>query len=315
MRIARRTLLAGLLATPALAQARPMQIIVGYPPGGGSDVLARVLAEAITRGSGRAVVVRNVAGAGGQIAATALLREPPEGSPLLAINHPDLTLAIQRGTAGLRAADFQAILVDVQDPRVMLVRRDGPIRSFAAFVEQARARPGTLSVSVTAGSAQELIAKWLFARLGIEVILAGYRGGAEASNALLSGDVTANIGDDFARFNLRDSTTALFIGAARPSPRWPEAPTLAAALAPFNVALPSPDFLARFGIYAVPARLKAEDGAGYQRLQAVLLQAHASAEYRAYAQRSRFEDLLIGKPGEAYEAAFAADGAAIAQLG
>lgn len=314
----RRMLMTGLaasLAAPAPAQeARPLQIIVGYPPGGGSDVLARVLGEAITKTAGRPVVVRNVAGAGGQIAATALLREPPENMTLLAINHPDLLLAIARGTAGLRAADFQVIMVDVQDPRVMLVKAGGDIESFGGFVQRAKARPGTLSFSVTAGSAQELMARWLNAQLGTDVIVVGYRGGAEASNALLSGDVAAHIGDDFARTNLRDMTKALFVGARQPSPRWPEAPTLADALAPFGVALPSPDFLSRFGIYVVPARLKAGDPAGYARLQRMLLEARSSPEFRDYVRRSRFEDLSIGKPGEEFEAAFVADMQAIAEI-
>lgn len=314
----RRTLIAGLgttLARPAFGQqGRPMQIIVGYPPGGGSDALARVLGEAITRATGRPVVIRNVAGAGGQIAATALLREPAENSPLLAINHPDLLLAVARGTAGLRASDFQVIMVDVQDPRVMLVKAGGGIDTFGQFVVRAKAEPGRLAVSVTANSAQELLAKWLNAQLGMDVIIAGYRGGAESSNALLSGDVTANIGDDFARYNLRDMTKALFVGAAQPSPRWPEAPTLARALAPLDVALPSPDFLSRFGIYVVPARLKAGDPTTYRRLQRTLLDARESAEFRDFITRSRLEDLSIGKPGEEYEAGFLADMVAMGAL-
>lgn len=316
----RRFLLGGVLAAPLLGgralgqEGRPLQIVVGYGPGGGSDVLARVLGEAVTRLTGRAVVVRNTAGAAGQIAAANLLREGGDGGQVLAINHPDLLLAAARPGSGLQAADFQVIMVDVQDPRIMLVKNGSDLDSFATFVRQARARPGALAVSATAGGAQELLAKWLFEKLGLDVTIAGYRGGAEAGNALLSGDVAANIGDDFSRLNLRDMTRALFTGARQPSPRWPEAPTLASVLEPFGVTLPSPDFLSRFGIYVVPARFKAADPAGYRRLQQVLLEARETPEFRAYLDRAQLRDISIGRPGEAFEAAFAADMAAIAAV-
>lgn len=300
---------------PAQAQnTRPLQVIVGYPPGGGTDALARVLGEAITKTTGRAVVVRNVPGAGGQIAASTLLREAADGSAVLAINHPDLLLAAARANAGFKAADFQVIAVDMQDPRILLVKAGSEFDTFASFVARAKAQPGKLAVSVTAGSAQELFAKWLLDKLALDVTVVGYKGGAEASNALLAGDVAASVGDDFARFNLRSMTRALFVGAQNKSPRWPEAPTLAAALAPLGVAPPTPDFLSRYGIYVVPAAFKAKDPAAYAKLQQTLLQARASAEFQDYVARSKLQDLSIGKRGEDFEATFAADGAEIAKI-
>src|SRR5688572_2249676 len=206
----RRAILAAAAAAavmPVFAQsAATLQIIVGYPAGGGTDVLARVLGDAITKTSGRAVVVRNVSGAGGQIAASTLLREGADGNTVLAINHPDLLLAVARGNAGFKASDFQVIAVDVQDPRILLVKKESDIDSLATFVARAKAQPGKLAVSVTTGSAQELFAKWLFDKLGLDVTSVGYKGGAEASNAVLAGDVAATVGDDFARYNLRPMT-------------------------------------------------------------------------------------------------------------
>jgi len=294
-------------AGDAQAQERPLQFIVGYPAGGGTDTLARVLADAIKRTTGRAAIVRNVPGAGGQLAAVTLLREGVDGSAILAINQPDLQLAVLRDTAGLKASDFQTIMVDVRDPRVILVKHGSELSSFATLVERARARPGTVAVSVTAGSGQELFAKWLFERLGVDVTVAGYRGGAEASNALLTGDVQATVGDDFARLNMRDTTQALVVGAQGASPRWPEAKTLSEALAPFGVVPPSPDFLSRYGVYAVPASFKASQPAAYAELQNMLLKARGAPEVMDYIARNKFEDLSIGKPGEAMSAAIEAD--------
>jgi tripartite-type tricarboxylate transporter receptor subunit TctC len=311
----RRRTLAGIALLPALAPgfARSalaqgaFQIIVGYPPGGGSDVLARVLGEPLAKLLGRPVVVKNMPGASGQIAATTLLRDGSDGQSILAINHPDLFMAVERSAGALKAADFQITMVDVQDPRVFLVKADSPIDSFAAFAARAKAEPGKLVVSVTAGSAQELFAKWLFNALGLDVIIVGYKGGAESSNALLTDVVAGSIGDDFARMNMRSLAKALFVGAQEQSPRWPEAPTLAAALAPFGITPPTANFLSRYGVYVVPAALKTKDSAAYLKLQQTLLQARASPEFQNYIAKSQLGDLSIGKPGEDFESAFAAD--------
>jgi tripartite-type tricarboxylate transporter receptor subunit TctC len=311
----RRQALAGIAALPALGAARSalaqdgrtFQIIVGYPPGGGSDVLARVLGEPLGKLLGRNVIVKNIPGASGQIAATSLLREGSDGQSILAINHPDLLMAVERSAGALKAADFQVIMVDVQDPRVFLVKADSAIDSFATFVARARAKPGELAVSVTAASAQELFAKWLFGALGIDVIVVGYKGGGESSNALISDVVVGHIGDDFARMGMRSLAKALFVGAQEKSPRWPEAPTLAAALAPLGVTPPTANFLSRYGVYVVPSALKAKDPAAYLRIQQALLQARASPEFQGYIAKSQLGDLSIGKAGEEFEGAFAAD--------
>ena len=319
--VTRRRFIARLAAVPmcalgATAQGddnRPLQIIVGYPAGGGTDVLARVLGEPLSKLVGRPVIVRNVPGAAGQIAAGALLREGADGLAILAINHPDLYMAIERNAAAFKPADFQVIMVDMQDPRVFLVRNDAGIDSFDAFVTRAKAQPGRLAVSVTANSAQELFAKWLFGKLGLDVTVVGYKGGSEASTALLAGDVVANIGDDFARYNLRASTKALFIGSQKPSPRWPEAPALAHALAPYGITPPSENFMSRYGIYVVPATFKAKNAGAYAALQRALLRARASPEFQEYIAKNKLQDLSIGRPGEELEAVFVADFAEIAK--
>jgi tripartite-type tricarboxylate transporter receptor subunit TctC len=313
--ISRRQALAGIAALPALGatrsalaqDGRTFQIIVGYPPGGGSDVLARVLGEPLGKLLGRSVIVKNVPGASGQIAATTLLRDGGDGLSILAINHPDLLMAVDRSAGALKAADFQVIMVDVQDPRVLLVKSNSPIDSFATFVARAKAEPGRLAVSVTAGSAQELFARWLFDKLGLDVTVVGYKGGSEAANALLSDVVVANLGDDFGRLGIRSLARALFVGSQEKSPRWPEAPTLVTALTPLGITLPTANFLSRYGVYVVPAALKAKDPAAYLKMQQSLLQARGSPEFQGYIAKSRMEDLSIGKPGEDFESAFTAD--------
>jgi tripartite-type tricarboxylate transporter receptor subunit TctC len=319
----RRQALAGLAALPALttSAARPahaqgsiLSIIVGYPPGGGSDVLARVLADPLARLLGRPVVVKNTPGASGQIAASTLLRDGSDGQSILAINHPDLFMAVEHSSGALKAADFQIMVVDVRDPRVLVVKRESPIDSLAAFVARAKENPGQLAVSVTAASAQELFAKWLFKALGLDVIVVGYKGGADAANALLSEVVVAKVGDDFGRHGKRSQAKALFVGSQSESPRWPEAPTLTAALAPFGVTPPTPNFLSRYGVYVVPSLLKTKDSEAYLKMQQAVLQARETPEFRSYLARSQMDDLSIGKPGEDFEGTFKAEMAEISSI-
>lgn len=286
---------------------KPLQVIVGYSPGGSTDVFARLLSAPLQGALGRNVVVRNQPGAGGQIAASALLREGADGSAVLAINQPDLNLAIARGNAGFKPTDFRVILADLHEPRVFLVKSDSRIADFSKFVAQAKAQPGKLSISVTGGTAQEVMARWLVDKLKIDVVVVPYKGGADAANALLAGDVTANLGDDFVRSPLRSRTTALFIGSDKKSPRWPEAPTLEGLLSGYGVHMPSPHFLARYGVYAVSAAFAEKNPKAYQQLQQGMLKARLGDAFTDYLQKNNLSDLSLGKPGEQYEPVFASE--------
>jgi tripartite-type tricarboxylate transporter receptor subunit TctC len=324
-RRSRRRFMLGLgatLAAPAVARSAlaeeypsgPVQILVAYGPGGGTDTLARLLAPPLSRTLGRPVTVQNLPGGGGQVAATTLLRDGGDGHAVLATNEPDLSMSTVFSKPPYRLDDFQVAAIDLVDPRVMLVQKESDIGSLADFVARARAEPRKLAVSVAQGSAQELLAKWLFRKLGLQVRLVGYAGGGPAGNALLAGDVTATIGDDFARMNIRDRSRAVFVGYERPSPRWPEAPLLADALAPFGVTPPAPNFLARHGVYVVAAAFKTRHPAAYAKLQQALLDARAAPEFQRYIAANALHDLSIGKPGEVFAAAFARDLAEISSL-
>lgn len=293
----------------AMAQSsKPLQMIVGYPPGGSTDAFARLISVPLQGAlGGRSVVVRNQPGAGGQIAASALLREGPDGSAVLAINQPDLNLAIARGNAGFKASDFRVIMADLHEPRVLLVKSDSGLDTFSKFVAQAKAAPGKLSISVAGGTAQEVMAQWLVDQLKIDVLIVNYKGGADAANALLAGDVTANLGDDFVRSALRSRTTALFIGSDRKSPRWPEAPTLQSLLAQHGVSMPSPHFLGRYGVYVVSSAFAQQNPKGYQELQKAMLTARSGSAFADYIEKNNLGDLSLGAPGEQYESAFAAE--------
>lgn len=299
------------VAMPGTANAQsypdgPVQIIVSYGPGGGTDTLARLLAEPLSKELGVPVTVQNMPGAGGQVAAAAMLRENPNGQMIWAGNQPDLSMGPAIQNAPYSDDDLQVIMVDLIDPRVVLVDGGSEIDTLEEFAAAAKKKPGELAVSVAQGSAQEYFAKWLFRELGLDVRLVGYQGGSAAANALVAGEVVATVGDDFARTNIRDKVKALLVASEAESPRWPEAQTLVAALEPLGVTPPRPDFLARFGVYAVPSAFKASNPDAYAKLQAALLAARESAAFAEYISANGLQDLSVGQPGEAFDEAFQA---------
>ena len=283
----------------------PVQIIVGYKAGGGTDRQARLLAPALEKILGQPVVVQNLPGGGGEVALTALLRETADGHTIMAGNQPDINMATVLRSASYKLEDLEVIMADLFDPRILLVQKDSPIRTFDDFVKKAKAEPGKVTVSISQGGAQEQFAKWLFSALGLDVRLVGYKGGSVAANAMVGGQVVATMGDDSARLNIREQAHALLLGAPQKSPRWPEAVPVVEALKPYGVTPPSPDFLARYGVYVVPAAFKKNSPEGYAKLQKAMIDARQDEAFQANIMKRGIEDLSIGKPGEGFADAFA----------
>ena len=105
----------------------PVQILVAYGAGGGTDTLARLLAPSLSRILGKPVTVQNLPGGGGQVAATAVMRDGMEGLAILATNEPDLFMSTVFSRPPYKSGDLQSIMVDVVDPRIMLVKKDSDI--------------------------------------------------------------------------------------------------------------------------------------------------------------------------------------------
>ena len=148
MKMQRRSLLASagaLLAAPALAQPRwpdrPIEIIVGFTAGGGTDLDARSYAAALEKRIGGSVVVVNRPGAGGEVALAAVARSRPDGHTIGTTNMPGLlTIPIER-TAQFKLDDFVGIGNLVTDPSAITVHEESPYRTLADLLAAARARP------------------------------------------------------------------------------------------------------------------------------------------------------------------------------
>ena len=183
-----------LLATPALAQPwrpeRPVEILVGFAPGGASDLDARSYAAAMERVLGASFVVTNRTGAGGEVALSALARARPDGLTLGLCNMPSLvTIPIER-QAQFRLADFALLAGLVNDPSAMSVHAQSPFRTIEQVIARALAAPDTLTfASPGVGTDDHLQLHLLYALTGARITNVTYAGDAPMRTALLTREV------------------------------------------------------------------------------------------------------------------------------
>ena len=146
---------------------KPITMIVAYPPGGGTDVVARAIAPFVEKylGGGAKILVVNRSGAGGEVGMTALATAPPDGYTIGFVNTPNvLTIPIERKTQ-YQWNSFDLLGNIVDDPGNFSVHADSPIRSLADLAAAARARPGELTVGTTGVGSDDHIALLLFSRI------------------------------------------------------------------------------------------------------------------------------------------------------
>ncbi len=190
MTLSRRAALA-LLPTPALAQpAPPIRLIVGFPPGGGIDLLTRVMGEALAARLGRTVVVENRTGAGGNIAADAVAKAAPDGTTLGAIPAGPLVINrhLYRAMPFDPLADFTPISRFAAIPVVFLAAPRSGITDMAGL-RAALARGGLPCGTPGAGTTQHLATALLMGALGTDCTLVHYRGTGPALPDLLGGTI------------------------------------------------------------------------------------------------------------------------------
>lgn len=196
----RRWLSWGLLALampvgPVLADEtwpqKPIRILLGFPPGGGSDLVARLVAKPLGERLGQNVVVDNKPGAGGNIAAEMLTRSAPDGYTLLLIPSGHASNAAMKKTLPFDPVkDFAWVSTLTTYPLALTVAPQSPIRSFQDLMQRAKAEPGKLTYSsVGVGTAMHLAAEWLQAESGTQLNHIPFKGGTGPLTELLAGRV------------------------------------------------------------------------------------------------------------------------------
>jgi tripartite-type tricarboxylate transporter receptor subunit TctC len=193
--IARRSLIALGLATPALAQPawpnRPVRVIVPWPPGGGADTVGRILFARVADRLGQTFVVENRPGATGMIGATAVARAEPDGYTLL---HDATGLsvnpALQANMPFVAERDLAFIFLATLVPNLLVTNNATPQRTVAEVIALAKAKPGALDFASSGnGSAQHLALALFASQTGISVNHVPYRGGAQALADIIGGQV------------------------------------------------------------------------------------------------------------------------------
>jgi tripartite-type tricarboxylate transporter receptor subunit TctC len=235
---ARRTLLAataGLLAAPRLARAawepsRPIQLIVGFAPGGGADLAARAIAEASSRFFPTPIIVMNRPGAGGAIAAQQVAGMAPDGLNLLVGGGSESTsLPAFRALPYDPKRSFRAIIRITRQPMLIVAKRGGKFTDLRQVVEAAKRAPGTIPhASSGIGSIYHAVFVLLSQAAGIELLHVPFTGGAPSLQALMAGTVELAVlaPEEMAGLAQAGEVVPLAVCSAERITAHPEAPTL-----------------------------------------------------------------------------------------
>ena len=246
-------LAACLLTFAAAAQewpAKPVRIIVPFPPGGSADLLPRAVAEKLTERWGQPVIVENRPGAAGNIGADAVFRADPDGYTLMSSPPPPLVInKLLYPKLTYDADQFVPITVIGAIPNVLLVNPKVPAKSVAELIAYAKANPGKLNyASQGSGSTSHLTAE-LFKSMagGLQITHIPYKGTAPALTDLLAGQVDMmcdNLGVSLPHVRA-GKLKALAVASRKRFPGLPEVPAL-------DETLPGFEATAWFGVVAPP---------------------------------------------------------------
>jgi tripartite-type tricarboxylate transporter receptor subunit TctC len=210
--------------------ARTIRIVLGVPPGGSIDFLARILADQISSTTGQTLIVESKPGAGGIIAAETVARAAPDGNTLLINNNGTIISAILRKPNYDPIASFEPICNLVTTPQIIVVNSASPYRTLAELVDAARQKPGELSIASVGPNTTQHIGIERFKRLaGANLTYVPYPGGATTINALLGEHITSAVlnWSEVGEHILAGKARALATMAAQRIEPLPDLPTVA----------------------------------------------------------------------------------------
>ena len=193
-------LAAAVLAMPLAAQAypdRPIRMVIGFPPAGAADLVARAMAQRATEQWRQQVIVDNRSGAGGTIGTELVARSIPDGYTLLFGSSSNLSIgpALQANLPYRVERDFAAITLTTLIPNILVAHASVPVRSIKELIEYAKSKPQQLSYASNGNATVSHIAGELFSqRAGIKLIHVPYKGAGPAINDAVGGHVQFLIG-------------------------------------------------------------------------------------------------------------------------
>lgn len=272
MNFTRRVLLGASLALPsaARAQARPLRIIVPFPPGGSVDIVSRIAQPAIAELLGTTVVIENRGGAGGMIGAGAVAQSPPDGSVVVWGNIAThaINAAVYERMPYDPVADFTPVTLAARIDFMLAVHPAVPANSVAELVALARREPTRLTyASAGSGSLPHLLTEMLKRAADVRIEHVPFRGGGQLLIDLVAGNVSMAIAD------IAGLQPHVRAGRLRGlAVAGPQRSALMPDLAPLNETLPGVEGTAWHAVFA-PARTPPEIvGRLHQAISRALLQ-------------------------------------------
>jgi tripartite-type tricarboxylate transporter receptor subunit TctC len=175
---------------------RPVRIIVGFPPGGGADIVARLTAQWLSERLGQQFIVENRPGAAGNIAAETLVRATPDGYTLAVITvNNSINAALYEKLSFNFIRDVTPVAGIDREPIIMAVHPSFPAKTISEFIAYARANPGKINFASSGNGTVNHVAGELFkAMAGVNMVHVPYRGMAPALTDLLGGQVQLYFG-------------------------------------------------------------------------------------------------------------------------
>ncbi len=226
---------AGLLPATSYAQAypdHPIRLIVPYAAGGGTDAIARVIAQGMTEQLGQQVVVDNNGTAGGNVATAQAAKADPDGYTLLMANQGPMTVNphLFRNVKIDPLTAFDPVTLIAEAPLVVVVPEGSPLTSLRALVDQAKSNPGGLTYgSAGNGSASHLATLLLAQTAGLDMVHVPYKGAGPAITDLIGGrlDFMVTTLPSVVGFIKSGKATPLAVTMQERSAQLPDVPTVA----------------------------------------------------------------------------------------
>jgi len=211
---------------------KPVRVVVGFAPGGGTDIVARLLAQKLGERWNQPVVVENKLGASGNIAAELVARSAPDGYNLLMAFYSHASNAAVSKLPFDINKDFSAITLVGSGPALILANPALPAKSLRELIAYAKAHPGEIKYgSSGVGGTVHLAGELMQQLAGIEMVHVPYKGIALAMTAILAGDIQITYATPISAYQHLKNGRLIALAAAGPSryPTLPDVPTAAEA--------------------------------------------------------------------------------------
>ena len=218
-----------------LAQAqswptKPIKLIVPYPPGGGTDVIARIVQEPLAKELGQQVIIDNRGGAGGSIGSALAAQSPSDGYTILfTLSSHTINPAIYTKLPFDTEKDFSSVVTVASLPQILVANPNFPAKTVKEVIEMAKAKPGSISyASVGNGSPGHLAGAMMATDAGVDMTHIPYRGGGPAVTDVMAGQVPllwVSI-PAAAQFVKTGKLKALAVSTVKRSAVFPDVPTM-----------------------------------------------------------------------------------------